>query len=234
MKIYLLSANHFDNNEIYDRVIQVLPTSRKNQLVKIKPEKSKQLSAAAGLLLCYAYSDYTGQTIASIPEISSTEHGKPYLQNNDGFHFNLSHSGDFAAIGYGNEEIGIDIQEDSNIGEPIAKRIMSAKEYKHYTSLNIEKKHLLANKLWCIKESYIKYIGIGLAYDMKNIEVEFNTDTDGIVIDSGGSYPSAYFRYYSIERQTMYHMSICQNNTELPCDYFELDPLWALTSFHTR
>ena len=66
-------------------------------------------------------------------------------------------------------KIGVDIERKNN-NERILERCFNEKE-KKYIKQSHDYERMMNNytKTWTIKESYIKYLGIGLRYGMKKI-----------------------------------------------------------------
>ena len=185
-------------------VSSMIPACRMEKVTSLRHQADKQRSLAASLLLSYAMKEYGFPYDTSI-QISS--HGKPYIAsaNGDDFHFNLSHSGSYAAIAYGPSPVGIDIQENRTISEGVANRIQSEREKEDMSSYSgSEKKQHQLLQYWCIKESYIKFIGTGLSYDMRKCEIDFDA---GTITDQSGAYPAAHFAYFDVDDS--HGMAVC-------------------------
>ncbi len=95
-------------------------------------------------------------------DIFYNEYGKPYLKNNE-LYFNISHSKEYIVIAVSDKEIGVDI-EHLTFNEKTADRICTKEERKKV------KTDLDFTKIWTKKEAYIKKIGMGLEYGMKNVD----------------------------------------------------------------
>lgn len=95
-------------------------------------------------------------------DIFYNEYGKPYLKNNE-LYFNISHSKDYTVLVTSDKEIGVDIQY-LTYNEKTRDRICTEEERK------IAINELEFTKIWAKKEAYIKKIGIGLEYGMKNVD----------------------------------------------------------------
>lgn len=107
--------------------------------------------------------------------LDRTEDGKPFLAGLPGLHFNLSHSGDYIACAFSDQEVGLDLQEHSRPHTSIvriARRFFTAREYEAIHALppdesgvspdNSDCRLALFYRLWSIKEAYLKYLGCGL------------------------------------------------------------------------
>lgn len=98
--------------------------------------------------------------------------GKPYIKGNNRFHYNLSHSGHWVAIAYGNAEVGIDVEKicmDPG-KEEIARRYFTPDEQVYV----FDTKALAPQRffeVWTGKESYLKYLGTGLQKDLASFSI---------------------------------------------------------------
>ena len=114
-------------------------------------------------LLDYALFDY-----ASIKdyELYYNKYGKPYLKDSN-IYFNISHTRNFVICAISDREIGVDI-EYLRYNELVSKRILNQKEYSILLSSN--NKEEVFTIMWTSKESYVKMLGIGLEYGLKNVD----------------------------------------------------------------
>ena len=183
---------------------------RWEKMQSYKSEKDKLRSLASAFLL----NKMCEELGIDNPHYEYGEKGKPYLVGWENIAFNLSHSGEYAVLAYevnddsssttwqqGKEEIGIDIQQIRSMKEGIKNRILSEKEQIPIFFL-AEEEVIYLNRIWCVKESYVKMLGVGLALDFRKITVDF---AGSRVMAEG--YETAYF---SEENHLPgYVMSVC-------------------------
>ena len=124
--------------------------------------------------------------------LGHTEDGKPFFPDLPQIHFSLSHSGEYIACAFSDEEVGLDLQECSRPRTSIfriAKRFFSQAEYEAILALSADKAAescindsgsdspgnpddpeclSLFYRLWSIKEAYLKYIGCGLSGELNS------------------------------------------------------------------
>lgn len=138
---------------------------RKQRADRYRRKEDAVRCLAAGALLRYALgaADYT---------VEKGPFGKPYIKENDSFHYNLSHSGSWVSIACGDTEVGIDVERiRMDAGkEEIARRYFSPEEQTYV----FDKKELAAQRffeVWTGKESYLKYLGTGLNKDMTSFNI---------------------------------------------------------------
>lgn len=108
------------------------------------------------------------------PSYGYSNKGKPYLIGHGDISYNISHSGDYAVLAYqeSKEPVGIDIQQIRPLRGNIKKRILHEAE-ELPGQLSKEEEMVYLNRIWSIKESYVKMLGDGLAYDFRNIYIDF-------------------------------------------------------------
>ena len=129
-------------------------------------EKDKKLSAGAYLLLKKMLSD---ENITN-PLFKVGKYGKAYISNNDNIHFNLSHSGKMVLCAISDKEVGADIEyNDSAIDLNIAKNYFYNSEYDNI--MNAENPSEEFFRYWVLKESYMKYTGLGMNLKLNSFEI---------------------------------------------------------------
>ncbi len=194
---------HLNVNEIKDTEIANLPAYRQEKANKYLFEKDKKLSLAAGILLEEGFNRLSLD--AKEREIGYLEHGKPYLINRPDINFNLSHSGEVAIAVFSKKEIGCDIEKIKNYNESIANRCFSLEE-KDFI-LHSKNKDEVFCRIWVMKESFLKAIGVGIGIKMDSIS--FSIDGDNITIKQ-----NIDSRHWKIMEKRIgdYLISICEEN----------------------
>lgn len=99
-------------------------------------------------------------------KIIYNEFGKPYLVNNP-IYFSISHDKNVCVIAISNKNIGIDIEALTYRSSVTSKYFNESEQTKLMNSNN---KEYDFTKIWVMKESYIKMLGIGLEYGLKNVD----------------------------------------------------------------
>lgn len=128
-----------------------------------KTDATRCLAADALLRFALGTGDYTEE---------KEPDGKPYLKEYPDFHYNLSHSGRWVVLAYGDSCLGVDVEEirmDTDISA-ISSRFYSPEE-RHYV---LEEPALSRSRffeVWTGKESYIKFLGTGLKIDLRSFSV---------------------------------------------------------------
>ena len=129
-------------------------------------DKDKKLSAGAYLLLKKLLS-HENITDASF---KVEKYGKAYISNHENIHFNLSHSGKMVLCAISDMEVGIDIEyNDPAIDLNIAKNYFYNSEYLNI--MNAENPSEEFFRYWVLKESYMKYTGLGMNLKLDSFEI---------------------------------------------------------------
>jgi 4'-phosphopantetheinyl transferase len=121
----------------------------------------------------------------TVPQIG--EHGKPYLDI-DGFHYNISHGGDYVVLACGQGEIGVDVEPiaQSERRAALARRFFTPAEQElllHDTDIDAATRFTV---MWTRKESYVKFTGVGLSQGLQSFSVDV-TLPRGHVADAAGN-----------------------------------------------
>ena len=87
-------------------------------------------------------------------ELKHHTSGKPFIK--EAKHLSISHSSNFLALAFGEENIGVDIEKPQNRMVKLMPKILSEIEFMEFKK---EPSIDLACKLWGTKESILKYMG---------------------------------------------------------------------------
>lgn len=130
---------------------------RREKLARISNPQAYALSLGAERLLMAALQELGGPMPPL--EITCSEAGKPALQ--DGPEFSLSHSGERVLCALSDEAVGADLQQLKPYNPALARRFFSKEEA---VWLEAQREQNLAfSLLWSLKESYVKFLGSGIA-----------------------------------------------------------------------
>ncbi|MBS0358591.1 MAG: 4'-phosphopantetheinyl transferase superfamily protein [Proteobacteria bacterium] len=117
-------------------------------------------------------------------------HGKPTIENNAlELQFNVSHSDNYFVAAFTlNHLIGIDIEEISDrAGADIAERFFSASEYEAMMRLPEQEQQNAFFHIWTQKEAFIKAIGQGLSFPLKDFIVSIQAPAKLISIKNASA-----------------------------------------------
>lgn len=132
-----------------------------------------------------------GELLARNPRALQLQHsaeGKPSLRDNDGWHFNLSHSSDWVALALSRDgEVGVDIESSArrNNIDGIAERFFRPEESAWLQSLPEIQRREKFFQLWTVKEATVKALGRGIADTLLDTGVRI--DDEHVVITLTGA-----------------------------------------------
>ncbi len=153
------------DEETYGRLYERASEERKRRANRYLRKEDKLLCVTADALLKTALGTNEFQ-------IQKNEYGKPYIKERNDFYYNLSHSGKYAVIAFGNSEVGVDIQQHRGGTDMrlIAEQCF-ARDEKDYVWQSDQQSEERFYEIWTGKESYLKYIGKGLRKNMQSFSV---------------------------------------------------------------
>ena len=176
--------------------------ARRAKVDRLKADGPRRLSLAAGLLLA---DTLAGLGVAgAMAEEEEDENGKPFLPRCPELHFSLSHSGTAAMCAVADRPVGCDIQRMAPRSLRLAERYYTAAEQERIFSRATDEARLeMFYRIWTLKESFLKCIGLGLdapltafsvVPDGPNIALQQTFDTFRYAFsepDAGAGYCSA-------------------------------------------
>ncbi len=117
---------------------------------------------------------YTGLTREQLGEMQVNTWGKPFLPLHPDLHFSISHSGEWWLCAFGSAPVGLDVQiHHSHLPpETLSRRFFHPTEDGFLARENYRRFF----DLWCAKESWVKFLGIGFSQDPERFSV---VGTDG-------------------------------------------------------
>ncbi len=144
-------------------------------------EEDKRRSLAAAYLMGKFYEQATGKDPAGM-RLSYNSKGKPYFQDYPGVCFNLSHAGDVVFGALSDKEIGVDMERADRKILALSDHAYTKADRRH---IEESEDPLMPIKIWVIRESIAKAMGLGLSA-MTDFELMWFSEDSGITW--GGAY----------------------------------------------
>jgi 4'-phosphopantetheinyl transferase len=164
--IYLFEHICLFTQKDLEMSLELVSRERYRKIERYKYDGEKIRSAIAYLLLrigLYNELGYWGK-----PVIYQKENEKPKLEGMNKVEFNLSHCKRAVACAISQHKVGLDVQEPVSYNKGLGVMTLSEAELKHVESS--ENRDLEFTKLWTRKESFGKYWGFGIAYNLKAVD----------------------------------------------------------------
>lgn len=170
MKIYLADTEPLKEQERFMRLLLRVPERRQKKVLRMMDEANRRQSLGAGILLSVALSErgYTEEQVKIGP------YGKPYLEGEERFFFNLSHSESRVMCAVAESPVGCDVQQIRVFPEyrKIAKRFFAPEETAEIEKIQDENTgQELFFRYWTLKESYIKATGKGFSMPLDRFTI---------------------------------------------------------------
>ncbi|MCQ2443335.1 MAG: 4'-phosphopantetheinyl transferase superfamily protein [Oscillospiraceae bacterium] len=153
-------ANFDVNFDANKEEIQNLFTEEARTALSRRHQREQQRSAAGHWLLGQLLRRFAPE-VPLPPRLEYGWQDKPFLADCPTLHFNLSHSGNWAACVLSSVPVGVDIQEKRKLS-PALIRKFSHQEQEWLGALSDAEREDAVMNLWCLKEAYCKCTGDGL------------------------------------------------------------------------
>lgn len=211
--INLLKEEHF---KLFKAVVS---KERKEQSERFVFEKDAKRCICAGVLLQYSFFKYTGRI--SMPTIKFNQFQKPIVDEEFKFCFNLTHSGNWLGIAWGEKNVGLDIEIVDEKNDCPINYFLTIAEQKYLDGISDDEKKKRIIRLWTIKEAYLKWLGTGMSTDMKSFSVE--TEYMWAEYWKGNIEGNTTWISFPIERDS--YLAICGVENCPKCSFVTVDEL---------
>lgn len=210
VKIYLTDIRPLKDEALFKKASLVI-----NQEFKGVGFKEKRVFLAERLLLLKALRDLGVRNPS--PAIDYQDSSKPYLKKYSQYHIGISHSKDLVVLVISLSEVACDIEYIAPLREGLAKRFFTDKEKEIIKTSSNPK--LMFYRLWTLKESYLKLLGLGLRKALNS----FSIDVQGRVIkvfdqENTSNY---IFKEYTLQRE--YQLACCLKSLDNEAEFSLFD-----------
>lgn len=144
-KLYLLDLKELNDDNTFLFFFNKLNKVQKEKVKEYSLRKKQNILLSEYLLYNYFFSN---------EEFFYNQYGKPYLKNK---YFNISHADNYLLLGIADEEIGVDMQKIT-----FKKNVEKLFSEEEQNLLKIAKEKMFT-RYWVLKESYAKYLGVGIS-----------------------------------------------------------------------
>jgi len=210
-------------DELYEEVRHIVSEERRIKAERYHNLDDSKRCICADLLLRYGLYQKTGK-VGDI-NITFNEFGKPFIKNMIDFKYNITHSGKWVAIVYGNTDAGIDVERIQKGREEIADFCFSEEEKLFiYNKADKYEQVKQFTKLWTMKESYIKFLGTGFSTNLDSFSINA---LEGVITNRDGEVKKD-IKVRSFQFDTDYYLSICSMEAEFCLQSIKLEEITKL------
>lgn len=154
--VWILSLRDIPESSFYE-MYTCCDAQRKEKINAIKADLRRRQSIGAGYLLYLLKRKFfVDSEIVVLPD------GKLVFEKEKGLWFNISHSGEWAAIAYGKRPLGLDIEYVRETREEVARRFFTKEEYGETIKREGAERDSFFFRVWTGKEAVVKAAGVGL------------------------------------------------------------------------
>ena len=180
-RVYAMDVDALDDEHLAQAAHACLSAVRRARADRFASSRDRNLSLGAGLLLDFALRSL-GLREKDM-RYGEGKHHKPYFLNEPEIHFNLSHSGNMALCALSDAEVGCDIELVADIQElGVASGYLSACEYDDILARPSEaERAALFFRYWSLKESYMKFTGLGMSLPPDSLAVRMDAEQTAVV-----------------------------------------------------
>ena len=169
-EITFADASELEDIAKFFEAYAAVPAARREKVDRLRLPAAKRLSLSAGVLLLHAL-ESRGVSGADA-EIAEGAYGKPFLPRRPDVQFSLSHSGTRVMCVTADRPVGCDIQETAPRDLRVARRFFSEAECSAIFACETEEaRQAMFFRIWTLKESFLKCIGLGLSLPMNAFSV---------------------------------------------------------------
>ena len=162
ISLYLFRVTAFENPSVFIKAYHRIDEDRQKRVDRYAKEEDKFLALGAGLLIRFLRKQFGIEE-----DLCYNEWGKAYFPSRK-ICFNLSHSGEYVALAVSEQEVGVDIQKQGEVREAIFPKVFTEQEIQGYQSAEDKTDYFFS--LWSEKESYLKYVGVGLSRPLSVVD----------------------------------------------------------------
>lgn len=163
--IWLLALQKI-SDECFAAMYECCDMGRKEKTDRIGPGLKKKQSIGAGYLLYVLKKKFSLTS-----EIRILPGGKPVFKDEKGICFSISHSGNWAALAYGRQPLGLDIEYVRAAREKVAQRFFTKEEYEEVIGKEGAERDSAFFRIWTGKEAIVKAAGAGLKIPPESFSV---------------------------------------------------------------
>ena len=163
-RIFAIDVSTLEDAVVFDAYLQTVRPDRRERIEKMRFDSGKRLCLGAGIVTERALS-YAG---CEDSEIVITPAGKPTAE---GCFFNVSHTGEIAVCAVSDREVGIDIERPRKLSDAVIDRAFTPHEIRMAGG---DTDRFI--RLWTIKESVMKWYGLGLGLMPEHIDISMEKD----------------------------------------------------------
>ncbi|CAD5901757.1 putative 4'-phosphopantetheinyl transferase gsp [Carnobacterium maltaromaticum] len=167
VSVYYMDIGSVKIDQLLSNFAYLISNERLKKMKSFKFEEDKIRSLVAELLLVKALKKEPFFNYEKI-RYRYNDFGKPFLIDFSK-KFSLSHSGNYVLCAVSDHNVGVDIEKINRCTKELVE-LFHIEEIKKFKTIPDQKKDIIFFDLWSKKESYVKYLGLGLSKHFNSFE----------------------------------------------------------------
>lgn len=153
-----------------------LPTNELQRIDEYAYQRDVKFTLIGQLLIRYLLTKVFHEN-SQLFHIQRTQHNRPFIDSKPSFDFNVSHHNQLVAIaGTFDGKVGCDTMIYSKENQTEVNYRLIEKKFTKNERDFIMKNSWNFYRLWCLKESYVKWLGIGIGFQLLRLNFHINTN----------------------------------------------------------
>ena len=151
------------------KLLEQASPERRHRAQQCRKEETARQCILSEVLLRYGLSRQFG----AVPRYTVTfaEGGKPMVSEFPAFQFNMSHCGNWCVFAWSDKPVGTDVQRCEEEKTALVRRHFTRSEQEYvFAGQDPAERAKRFCKIWTAKESWLKYLGIGLTTDLQSLD----------------------------------------------------------------
>ena len=201
VKVYIEDFTRLPDPKDRKELMVSLNAERRLRIAKAASEKARRECLGSALML----NAVLGEHGFNPNDVKVNAYGKPEIE---GLHFNLSHSGNFVVCAVSDHPVGCDIERLREAPRKVSNRFFSEHEKQWLESLGgVEFDHAFF-RLWTMKESYVKMVGVGMRLPFHAFEIRMD---ESVSVYREGEKQQCFLQEYEVPG---YRLTVCARESE--------------------
>ena len=171
MRIYICDKQNVDIDAAYEHIKASSESEMKERIMRFCMEDDRKTALVREVLFNGILHEKYGTGRVSVLK---NGYGKPYVEQDAGFFFNISHSGDLVGIVFGDSSAGLDIEKNDKAAGFKDLLCLFDDMDKEYI-LNSDDPEMTFLRVWTCREALSKKEGTGLTlYEKENVSFAYD------------------------------------------------------------
>lgn len=205
-KVYVADVTPLEEEAVFRCFYHRAPVWRREKIDALRFPKDRRLCLGAWVLLEKALEEWG---VSGSPDWTWGEYGKPFLKDCPGIQFSLSHSGSRVLCALSTGAVGCDIQQTGSGNPALADRFFSPAEAAY---LKAEGRETDFYRLWTLKESFVKAVGLGLSLPLKEFTLDLSGESPALL---HAPFPGKTFFFREFPAEAGYACACCAETPEI-------------------